>query len=312
MPVSPLKDKTVRDFIEENPMEWIVVKDTDTVAEVLNVLTRHRISSVPVLRSDSGKLIGFVDVLDLVAACVESFPEPHSLSMGSFNRSKQFSKQAVMNVVNFSTRDPPAFVFFQAPLTDLIEKLSQPNIHRVVVVNENQDGIALVTQSKMVEYLHSFKDSADEIKTKMNVPINQLLPSRAVESIHSNDLVVAAFRKIQQKGVSGLAIVNKEGELVGNISASDLKLAHARPISHLIHELFQPLKHFKKLPSKKLTLMEELDQQHTPVCVKTDDIAAVAFEKAVNNKIHRVFVVDAKMHPVNVVALGDLISFFRG
>lgn len=46
-----------------------------------------------------------------------------------------------------------------------------------------------------------------------------------VVSVSEDENVLSAFRKIKEEGVSGVAVVNKEGVLIGNISATDIRVS---------------------------------------------------------------------------------------
>jgi hypothetical protein len=48
-----------------------------------------------------------------------------------------------------------------------------------------------------------------------------------VEKVNEFAKVIEAFQKIIQKGVSGVAVVDSTGVLVGNISTNDMRVIHA-------------------------------------------------------------------------------------
>jgi CBS domain-containing protein len=54
--------------------------------------------------------------------------------------------------------------------------------------------------------------------------VKDQFPARALFSISENNSVAESFAEIGKRLVSGLAVVDSDGKLIGNISASDIKV----------------------------------------------------------------------------------------
>jgi len=174
------------------------------------------------------------------------------------------------------------------------------------VVNEVGDVIALITQSKLVEFLYNNRQLYPEV---FSTRVDRL--QKPVEVINMNEFVIKAFLQIWEKQVSGLAVVNDNGELVGNISNTDLLRTHEKPIGEMIHDLYQPIKQFLNIHTtmqEKVMLADKPEMK--PVAVTAQDTIETTASKFLEHKVHRAFIQDDKMKPVGVVTLGDIIQQF--
>lgn len=127
--------------------------------------------------------------------------------------------------------------------------------------------------------------------------------------------------------VSGLPVVNAEGVLVGNISASDLKVIAIFNSIYLyqlvgfnhefvglitapIKEYLNQLKAFKDtvpIRSSNATSQEEEKPHWVAKCKVTDTLGSIV--KQVNfYSVHRVYCVDKNGKPVRVISLTDILK----
>jgi len=59
-----------------------------------------------------------------------------------------------------------------------------------------------------------------------------------------NEAVINALEMMLDSDVSGVGVIDNEGKLVGNISASDLKRTQLTPPAQLTYDLFESIKIF--------------------------------------------------------------------
>jgi len=99
---------------------------------------------------------------------------------------------------------------------------------------------------------------------------------------------------------------------VGNISASDVKHLRVQPIGELIHDLYQPIKHFMNIRSsmKERVMMANLPKSDPIFVTKTNTLEEV-LRQIVSNGVHRVFVVDDNKKPMDVISLRDILVQFN-
>jgi len=311
-------------FVRTNSL--ISVDETDTVGDVLKVLLNNRISSVPVVKSDRTCFIGSVDVLDLVAYAANHFREVSTLLFESYHQMEEFANQSISTLINLSDRNGWISVHFQRKLPVLLSLLRERNAHRAYVTDDNNRVVGVITQSRVLNFIFQHLNLCGD-KAKVHVD-NFVSPSRVV-SINMNEFVIKAFLLIWNRGVSGVAVVDDTGHLMGNISASDVKRMQAVPIGNIIKDLYSPLKlflhlseHLKGHELAKLS-QDELETHYGPVSIPLGStmedalhkVFAVDGDKEDKDKkhiycYHRVYIVDNQRRPIGVLALRDLIDHF--
>jgi CBS domain-containing protein len=92
------------------------------------------------------------------------------------------------------------------------------------------------------------------------------------------------------KHVSGVAIVNEEGRIIKNLSASDIRAVQG---GHNLERLVVPVSEFA-LERKLITL-------------RPDDVFMQAIRVLAQNRLHHAFIVDEHNHPIGTVSLTDVL-----
>ena len=115
-----------------------------------------------------------------------------------------------------------------------------------------------------------------------------------------------AFILLDDKRLSGIAVVDEDGMLVGNTSARDIKLAAINegqvPMDTDILSYLAKVR--QSVPQKK---------ERYPSChVHTDTTVAHVIGLLAKTGYHRVFVVDAEQKPVGVISVADIVKFAIG
>jgi CBS domain-containing protein len=130
---------------------------------------------------------------------------------------------------------------------------------------------------------------------------------KRVESIHWDKFVIDALVKLEESGVSGIAVTDDEGKIVGNISASDLKRMQVDNPMQLCYDIFQPIKLFLNISqdphAKSLPKFE-------PITVNPSDTLGQITDLAYSKGIHRVYVTDSEKRPIGEISLCDIIARF--
>jgi CBS domain-containing protein len=296
----------VKDVATHLGVEWLVrgLFGEQTVAQALEIMRNNRIISLPILKSNGLDFDGIVDVLDLITLCATKFGTVSLLAEESYRQMEEFANKPVKDLLDISGRNQWIFVSYKDPLSKLLHLLSTK--HRVAVIDESNAFVGLITQSKFVEFISK---NPGMFKQEFNKKVQNL--QKPVESINMKEFVIEAFKRIWDKQVTGLAVVNDDGTLVANISASDLFRVHAKPIGELIHDLYQPLKTFLNIRAdiKDQIMMAELPACE-PISVTAVDTLGTTIQKCLEHKVHRVFIQDDKFKPVGVISLGDIIQQF--
>jgi len=307
MAASFLAKFTVKDVLEEErDFEFVTVNEMDRLDTVLELLGKNRITSAPVFNSKK-EFVGIIDMLDLVTYVSAKFSKVSLLAEESYRQMDEYASKPIKDLLGASSRNAPKCIGYESSLLTLISMLSNPHIHRVAVINEQKDLVGLVSQSKIVEFMYGKKDQLGE---QLKVQVKSWLKKTDVVTIHMDRFVIEAFQTIWDEMVSGLAVVNDEGKLVSNISASDLRNTKMKP-GQIIHELYQPLKQFLHIRSstKEQIMMGDLPK-HDPIFVTAEATMQEVMERVITNKIHRVYVVDSNNKPTGVISLCDIMKQF--
>lgn len=269
----------------------------DTVGDLLSLLTRHGILSAPVYDDDANMFVGSVDVLDLVTYCVKQMGRGTLIDDDAF-----FKQTQVGNIVNISGRNRWTPIDRRAPLRILFDTLSLPDVHRVPII-DNKEGkpeqkvIGLVTQSQVLRWLweqrekEGFPQDIRQLKLKdWKSPV--ICGTDMLWLVEQETSLAEAFRTIKRERVTGVGVVNAAGELMGNVSASDIKVCVASGRA-LIDLLTMSLERFLQL---KGSLMVDIDQplshRHS-ITATPDDTMDQVLDKLITHRIHRLWIVDS-------------------
>jgi len=301
----------VKDLIEDNKgFDLVYVEANETVSNTLRKMKDKNISSLPV-RDDNGQLASTIDVLDIVTFVYTKFAKVSLLAQESFQQMEEFANQRVWNLTNISGRNDFHTIRYDKPLQDVISMLTNPHIHRVAVVNEQKDIVGFISQSALIDFFYKNKDRLEPgLKKFLDEKLESWITSSGpVQVIHMQEFLIEAFRRIWENQISGIGVVDDEGRLVANISASDLKKLHVFPVGELIGQLYQPIKKFLNIRAdiKDKVMMANIPKAE-PIVVSKNDTMSTILELTSTKHIHRVFLVDEKQKPVAVISLCDILA----
>jgi CBS domain-containing protein len=304
------------EVIEKRLFDLVIAQYSDSVNDVLKLLADFNITSVPVMQQNS--VIGVIDVLDIMTYALSVLGEDKFLPVEGLE--KKFNQQfdrPIIEILGVSGRNKWQVISAGISLQELIKKLGQPDIHRITIADKQNLNhyLGVVTQSQLLRYIYRNKD---KIPKRMRAKIREIFPESAqVYSLPSNALVMEAFSLMYQAKVSGIAVTDDRGIILGNISASDIKhiglKSFERRIPSLVKNLQVPLDKFLHLYPK------EGEIGVAPIVVTPDDTLETVINlfctkfntsKFSNTHIHRIYVVDANNKPVRAISMGDIIAQF--
>jgi len=305
-------DQTKVEDLLEPDFKLIYAIKTDSILDVLKLLKRKHISSVPVFDAEKQTFLGIVDIFDLLSVFIfmndlKSLVETINQKEVDWykyveNETKILKEESVETVVNSSRRNPWCPVSRLKPLHSLMDMLSKDvNLHRVPIVDDYGNVIGLVTQSKVMNFLYK---NVEQFPATAAIKIREYFTPKDVISIGSEKLALDGYKLMVDKRVSGLAIVGCNGELVGSLSASDLKRSME---SNLILDLYLPIPLYldKATPEFEKTMVNQ------PLSCNTDMTIYEILHKLVTKRVHRLFVVDGEQIPIGVLSLCDIISMMN-
>jgi len=283
------------------------------VINVLNLLREKNILSVPVYDDETKRWLGLVDILDVLTIVVFMndlkvvIDAVSHKAVDWYNFTEQelkvLQEESIQTIVNASERNPWCPVSHLKPLNSLMDMLSSDvNLHRVPIIDDNEEVIGIVTQAAVINYLYKHLDKFPDttaIKVK-----DYFKPSKVI-SVHSNNTALDAFKLMISEKVSGVAVVDPEDKLVASLSSTDLKGSLNPNLFHDLH-LPVPLYLEKSIPD----LFDKKNSQQPISCTNETSIYEL-LHKLTSNRIHRIFVVDSENRPIGVLSLCDIISMMN-
>lgn len=299
----------------------VYVTRTDPVSVAFQKMIDNKILSVPVYDRAKNCFTCFLDMVDVVAFSVKQFVDTQT--SGDINKllaTPLFKTATCGEVSDLSRRNPFLPVESSAPVLEALNLMVKWGVHRIPVVDAEGELITVLSQSQVVtfvfKYLHLFNPAllqkpADSFAAATGKPENgsgSPGEGNKVVSVNTKDRAIDAFIAMHDKRVSGVAVVDDDGKIVGNISASDLKTIGYD--GTLIARLFYPVSKFLKLIASHGHIPSPghpPPPAAPPVVAHRDTSFRALIGTLVNARIHRVYVVDDENRPAGVVGFSEVL-----
>jgi CBS domain-containing protein len=160
-------------------------------------------------------------------------------------------------------------------------------VHRLAVVDSRGNLVGVLSQSRVAKWLAQRTDAS--IGDFANMSIDDFNFGYCdVQTIHQDEKAVRAFVRMYKNDLSGLAVVDDNDRVVGNISVSDLKgIQKTRGM-------------FRNLFVSCLSFINRNEMPKPPVLVSATRNTSMkeVLERYKDNNIHRVYVVTPGLHKV--------------
>jgi len=269
----------------------ITVEHKEALSSAFKKLIDNNILSLPVLLPN-GQYHGFLDVLDVVNWVVKAIGEDVLDKEDlDFQTIRSFQEATVAQVMKYPVSKKNPFHPFKvgSTLLSAVEELAR-GTHRIPVLNDDGKLVNILTQSSVLRFLEKNRNLLGEKRTMKLEDIN--LSNQYVLSVHEQEAAIDAFRLIKTAHISAVAVVNDDGELVGNCSARDLKKIQSD--SRFLSRLFKPL--------------SEYLHQTEIVCAKKHETLETVIARIVRHHRHRIYIVDENLQPDGLLSLGDILT----
>jgi len=303
-PLRKLFQTTTVDTIPTPKGQVVVIDSNDTVVKGFELLLDNKILSAPVYDKATGKYTGFLDIRDLISFCVfihDSNVQVDNL-LDIVNFGVKMFKHAIdgVTVTYLSRRNPFHAVKQGAPLVEAVEILAR-GVRRVPIINEQGHVVNIVSQSSIIQFL---QHHMGQIESTLHSKVGDLnVGTHPVLSVKKDTKAIDVFRFLDQNQRSGVAVVDETGVLVGNTSGHDLKLFIKTPsMSVLQVPIMQFLNQIRSL---------NIDIMTPVISVVPEDTFSHVISKLAATRVHRVFVVDSKYHPIKVISITDVLRFIQ-
>lgn len=292
----------------EPPTVLVTVDAHESFEEAFAKLVKHHLLSAPVWSASENKYVGYLELRDLLSILLATHGDGGEHPASSIDELLRHARQHLkvmdgITITYMARRNPFKAVSADASLLDVINLLvakSATRVRRVAVLDADHKLVNVISSSRCVAY---FAEHAAQFGHKAHATVGELnLGTSPVISVSETASAFDTYTLLEKSRLSGVAIVNAHGALVGNISARDLKNFIKKP-------------DLKKLHLSIKQFLTELRQEsidiHVPTIVvyQHSTLAHVA-AKLKATTVHRVFVVDddAHMRPIAVISVADIVA----
>mmetsp|Transcript_20804 Transcript_20804/g.29085 ORF Transcript_20804/g.29085 Transcript_20804/m.29085 type:complete len:358 (-) Transcript_20804:141-1214(-) len=321
---------TVKDLIP-GERKLIHVESKTTVEDVLKLLNKHKILSVPVFDKSSehekkngmlGSYLGLITMADIVQGLAFNpwfekytlgFDPTKKLFVDDMERLVKYSvlQSPISELIGMSQETKDTWIFDETSSLNTVAKCFSQGAHRALVTRE-KGGPTLLSQSdcarflaRKLEYETALGSDIGKLLEQPLSKVGLFMKGVKVISIDGNALALMGFQKLLQwKGykdwqLASLPIVDSKqgGKLIGNLSESDLRGITSKNLC----DILLPLKEY-------LTKMN--GEIRAPITVTSQTTFLEALEKVVLEKVHRAWIVDDKNVPVGIFSLSDIMAPF--
>jgi len=287
----------------------VTVDKNASLPDVLEILSKHDIRSVPLVdKSDNDRLVGVVDMVDVIAFIVQFVEECHKLPATSrtfewFSEQLKKSGQTILQIAESSQKNKLIPVKQGASILDIMKIMATNSVQRVPILDAHDKLEHFVTQSAFIQY---FAKNSDKLGKYGECTLAELgFHSKPVISVKDTALAIDAFKLMGDHKITGIPILDSEGTIITNISSKDLRIVLSDP--HFFEKLQYPVEKFVSDLKSKIFL-HDAETMYPKICCKFSSKFNEILHKLAATKIHRIYVVDAFDHPVGIISLHDIVA----
>jgi len=293
----------VRDIVGD-PVEMIIVKSNESITDAFQTLIEHNILAAPVLDTTTNNYIAFMNLLDIISYLVDVYQfqtsETIDPKLEELVLQDRFRNTPVSSLGLRGWRNPWYTMNQESTVQDAIGMFSRTRADQIAVFDNNGNFVKILTQYMLVHWLSQRPSEEISQLTSKSVQIFRLGYQRVVR-IHKNRPVLHAFIKMDDVGVSGIAVVDDGNRVIGNVSTTDLK------------EIGGKAENFRKLYLDCGAFLSQKEQKGIPqlLYVHRDQTIGDVLDMFSKYNVHRVYVVERDdFRPVGVISDGDILSLF--
>jgi CBS domain-containing protein len=305
-----LKDTFMLEPIEDIAFSnWrrkrLVLIGEERLAErALTRIASHNVHTIPVVSSRGQGVIGTIDIFDIVQGLINAVDRTAS------NTLQQGIRRDFMNKPASTLLSKQAYVISsRSNLYTALRKLLEVNQDRFVIVDRQVEGDVapldhpendvdgMLTMSDVLQFLVSnsmlMRQNQYFHKTLRELGLGQQAP----KTIHTKTWACDAFREIGRQCSMGLAVVDDNGQLVGNISSSDLKgitRANCAILNGTVDDF--------------LSRDQKKGWWHRPFCLDLNDTLYHAVHQFVSTGYHHAYIMNSNGSPSGEINHRDILN----
>jgi CBS domain-containing protein len=297
-----MNSTTIKDCLalRSEPKPLLTLFSDEPISHALEKLGKYRVLGAPV--QDTNRLIGFVEMMDIAVFAVASLPDPESSETLDIRKRAFFGRTIaetpIKDVMGLAGSNSMA-VLENDPVSHAVQ-VFQRGIHRVAVYNEQKQVVSVMTQTDILRLIkHAIQSDVKDcgrFGERRLADFGYPLKDTRVFSINGDAKVISAIGKLAMTRVSALAVVNPQtGAIIGTFSSSDLRGLDDEQFPNLKRTVFQYLEMYS--PASLKPIVETSNTQSLFHTIKT----------MLDNKVHRVWLVDKERNPCGVISMTDIM-----
>lgn len=303
-----IRETTVEEIFPARVGAILDAKDKDKASVAFKKLAENRILSVPLLKPGKKGYFGFFDVLDVLhylAANVDA---------GELNKAENLSSLldkldcTCEQVSDSSGRDPFRPMDETAKVLRLLDTMTSRKLHRIAVIDGAGHLTTIVSASQVLAFLKENTTLIDDKLLESKIGDIKLGYCDVVCS-GLEDKPLQAFMTMRNSNVSAVAVVNEDGTIAGNISASDLRSTES---PEFMNRLFSTNKEFILHTQNQNNPNEGERKIRGPICVRENTTFEEAISKLVTEKVHRLYIINDQGKPIGVITAQEIIKHLLG
>lgn len=321
-----------RNADHENRPSVIVVDSKMTPLEAATILWENNIMGAPVYDEKTKTYVGMFDVRDILSCVTAAHREflvlggshnkpgsdtclPHEMDLHQKTQSELMAKAlqhmkidshspGAVTVTYLAARNPMVpSRGKETSLLDICKILADRHKHRVPITDDSSGSAictGIISQSGLIAFIASKvpPGSLDKKMAHAGIPYK-----KEVVKVVDDSSAADAFELLDSKRLSGIAVVDEDGKLIGNTSARDVKNAvmdagRTGMDTDILSYLAQ------------VRQSQVIKNDKYPSChVHEDSTVGHLVNTLAKTGFHRVFVVDEGMKPIGVVSFADIIKY---
>ncbi|GAM27507.1 hypothetical protein SAMD00019534_106830, partial [Acytostelium subglobosum LB1] len=294
---------TVGSIVPNDASQLYTVRSTDSVATAIKLMTEKHILSVPVFDVEHRVFNRFLDMIDITTFCLDQLSDKLDNVDNILAVKDIFNNTKCGDICDASGRNPYRAVESRASLLNAVELMVKWNVHRLPVIDSEGNMVSILTQSRVIGYINDNLREIDPKLLRSTLSKMESLGTSEVIGVTEESAVLDAFKIMKEKKISAVAVIIEDGTIVGNISASDIKMIG--PEGTFASRLQLTVRTFLNMIPKDPTENEHLS---SVVQVQGSTTFEDLLEKYLLTKVHRVYMLDDNKRASRIISQGDVLK----
>jgi len=289
----------IKDLLAEKKMQVVSVTSADSVERTVKILSTNKILSAPVVDTINGvaTCVGFIDVLDILKYITKAAPDDNSLAQNELQSLKiagrAISLMSIGQIVDFSQRDPLIAVQINDTASSLVPYFAR-GFHRAAVFDKEKL-VGVISQSDLVRAVAK-ELPMGKLKDIGATSLKNLGYAEAQTfTVKKTATVIQALRLMADNGVGQVAVVEDNGRLFANLSASDLRGLYQQDYPRLLDTVAD-------------YLQAQSPNSLSPICGLPSSTLLDVVTELVKSNLHHLWVLGDEFKPTSIITMTDVMK----